>query len=962
MRTTQAFFDQLDRPYTNLIQVPTTGGFSWSARKADFDARGRVMASYNPWFWGGSGTGYWALSYDALDRVTAEQLYTAAGALDRQITHAFNGLAVTTTDPKSNQTTRHASAWGDLARVTDAAAGNTNYQFEAFGLLTQVSDVYGNIVDSIGYNVRGMKTSATNIDRGTWTYLPNALGEVEKIRDAKTSAPNWTTQTTFDALGRPTQRVEAEGTSTWTWGTLADNTANNKYVGRLKSMAGPGYSESYVFDNLGRPKTTTYSADTSYQVDYAYGATTGLLDSVTYPTSTASYRLKAQYLYQYGVLTQVRDFNVPATVWWQLNTVDERGNPIDEQLANGVHVLANYDGLTGHLNWRTSGTAAGYSNQQNLSYQWDKNENLTDRIDVNQSNQTEHFQHDALNRLDTATLNGQLNLDVNVDAIGNITWRCDVGTYTYHASKKHQVVSTSGVAASPPCAPNGSPAWAFSYDNNGNMLTGRGTTFTWMSYNLPATVTNGTLTAQFSYTPDRRYWKQVAHYASWTETTIYVGGLLEKMTRGSTTDYRHYISAGSATIVVSRSTGTNNNTYYLTQDHLGSSNVLTDSAGALLVNESFAAYGQRRSPQWQSQSSPSSGDLTKIRDSSRRGFTQHSMLDNLSLIHMNGRMYDPMIGRFLSADPFVPAPDDGQSFNRYSYVRNNPLAATDPSGFIKEPAAKWICISGCGSIGTAPISDTVAQQLFANGQATTAPGFGADFWAGNSSSSSSTSAPSSSPMGWSSTGTMDRFVGRSDGGSGGNGGREQSANSIGSAANLTQTKCVRQTFADDVSRRKAAAQFNAETLKPLAAGVTLAESTGHLSAELVKAARFKGNEFMYYTPSGQLRWMDLSVTRNGGILRQAARAQEIVGDLKVFSTALSDVSVGFSAYGMLDSYATKDYPSVALNAADLSMGLAALLFPPAVPVAIGYGLGRVGGELVIMANDEPVIARSSGCN
>ena len=86
--------------------------------------------------------------------------------------------------------------------------------------------------------------------------------------------------------------MEAEGTSTWTWGTLADNTVNNKYVGRLKSLAGPGYSEGYVFDNLARPKTTTYSADTSYQVDYAYVANSGLLDTVTYPTSTASYRLK----------------------------------------------------------------------------------------------------------------------------------------------------------------------------------------------------------------------------------------------------------------------------------------------------------------------------------------------------------------------------------------------------------------------------------------------------------------------------------------------------------------------------------------------------------------------------------------------------------------------------------------------------------------------------------------------
>lgn len=57
------------------------------------------------------------------------------------------------------------------------------------------------------------------------------------------------------------------------------------------------------------------------------------------------------------------------------------------------------------------------------------------------------------------------------------------------------------------------------------------------------------------------------------------------------------------------------------------------------------------------------------------------MLDDLGLVHMNGRIYDPGLGRFLSADPFVQAPTETQNFNRYSYVLNNPLSLSDPSGF-----------------------------------------------------------------------------------------------------------------------------------------------------------------------------------------------------------------------------------------------------------------------------------------
>lgn len=73
-----------------------------------------------------------------------------------------------------------------------------------------------------------------------------------------------------------------------------------------------------------------------------------------------------------------------------------------------------------------------------------------------------------------------------------------------------------------------------------------------------------------------------------------------------------------------------------------------------------------------------------------RGYTGHEMLDDLGLVHMNGRVYDPELGRFLSADPFVQDLSDLQSWNRYSYVLNNPLSFTDPSGFFFKSIFKAI--------------------------------------------------------------------------------------------------------------------------------------------------------------------------------------------------------------------------------------------------------------------------------
>jgi len=63
-----------------------------------------------------------------------------------------------------------------------------------------------------------------------------------------------------------------------------------------------------------------------------------------------------------------------------------------------------------------------------------------------------------------------------------------------------------------------------------------------------------------------------------------------------------------------------------------------------------------------------------------RGFTGHEHLAEFELIDMNGRIYDPMLGRFFSPDPYVQLPGYAGSYNRYSYCLNNPLVYTDPDG------------------------------------------------------------------------------------------------------------------------------------------------------------------------------------------------------------------------------------------------------------------------------------------
>jgi RHS repeat-associated protein len=114
---------------------------------------------------------------------------------------------------------------------------------------------------------------------------------------------------------------------------------------------------------------------------------------------------------------------------------------------------------------------------------------------------------------------------------------------------------------------------------------------------------------------------------------------------------------------------------YYSKDNLGSIVAITDDTGAIKQRLSYDVWGKRRYPNG---AADPNGLLNN--PDMYHGFTGHEMLDSVGLIHMNGRLYDPVMGRFVSADFLIQSPDNLQSYNRYSYGWNNPLSGTDPSG------------------------------------------------------------------------------------------------------------------------------------------------------------------------------------------------------------------------------------------------------------------------------------------
>jgi RHS repeat-associated protein len=400
---------------------------------------------------------------------------------------------------------------------------------------------------------------------------------------------------------------------------------------------------------------------TAYDFNLSYDAQ-GRLDVLTYPDSGSGYHFKVDYDYDtYGQLVLAKDGNTGAT-YYQLDAADALERDFNTTLGNGLHEYRRYDRATGTLTSIETDPGTGAS-IQDLDFTYDEVGNVLTRHD-GLIGKTETFVPDALNRLTSAQVSGTSAVTVAYSAAGRIDSKSDVGSYAYGDVNHPQAVTSAGGVA-------------YAYNANGRMTSRGGSAISWFSYDLPKRIDSGSESAEFAYGVDRARYKQIERTGSTVNATIYyVGGLFEKEVGASTT-YRHYVSARGRAVALVKRVGTTNTVQYLHRDHQGSVVKVTSASGTVADSLAFDAWGLRRNAtNWAALGSPFGGT-----QQTERGYTGHEHLDNVGLIHMNGRVQDPRIGRFLSPDPTVQDPFNTQSHDRYSYAWNNPATLVDPSGF-----------------------------------------------------------------------------------------------------------------------------------------------------------------------------------------------------------------------------------------------------------------------------------------
>ena len=629
-----------------------------------------------------------------------------------------------TTSLATQKTINLYNVMGELVKTTEAA-GNTDevstvYTYDSQGLPLTVT-VNGSYVNTFTYDSAGYRDTVSNANTGTVSFDFTALGELRQQTDAKGS-----TTYSYDLLRRVTAINDPEGIAIWEYdptnanGALSDRCyySTGSMGTSCSSATNKVFHENLSYNtdarlNCSRTRISAGGHVKNYLHNYTYDIH-GRPKTIAYPSGiTASYGYNA-----HGYLATVDDTATATTgVLETYDTMDAYGNVTKVTYGNGVvtqRAFAANSGRPTDID-STRGKGDNTTVQQKNEYQWQSNGQLQSRIShVGSMNaRKEDFVYDHLNRLKSATtyLNGGTNasrtLETTYDKLGNIdtktssvTADVNVTDYGYGSGTTapgHHAVTSASI---------GGNAHTFSYDTEGNMTRYDCTPATcedkyigWNKRNLPTTVTLGdsltdttpTAKDEFAYGPNgQRYYKK----STWddagtlrTEHTFYVGRF-EEVLYGDPPDYSsiqktrvtdtllhvHTTSADGMTVVSAME--------YLHRDHLGSVEAVTDAGGASLLVQAYDPFGERRKSDWMGMLSASErqtlADNQPLKTS--RGYTGHEHLDRTGFIHMNGRLYDPQLGRFLSPDPIVAAPGSSQSWNSYSYVSNSPLSFVDPGG------------------------------------------------------------------------------------------------------------------------------------------------------------------------------------------------------------------------------------------------------------------------------------------
>ena len=635
----------------------------WVQKSYQYDKFDRLYKESEPFT--SSATQYTTKEFDLYGRLT--KITSPSGKV---VTYSYSGLVTTVNDGTKTVTTTK-DAMGNITKWTDPG-GTINYTYFGNGNMKTAS--FGSVTVSQQQDGWGHKTQLSDPSAGTYTYEYNGFGEV-----TKETTPKGTTTYTYSPTGKVLQKKITGDATNMTMDYSYNASTKLLTTINLSSGDGNNSSYSYVYDSYKRMSSVTentpyarfikrYTYDT-YGREYTVENEARLLAN----NKMSNHKIKKTYTY--GSLRTVKDYTSNENIW-SLSGINARGQVTSYSSGVGLVQNNSYNAYGFHTSMVTNKVTLvpvgspdpGTVELSRFSYNFNSQRGILNSRTNSLFGWTENFQYDSLDRL-TSFNDNSGNKSHTYDTKGRITNNSKIGDYVYNGTSyqlasltlnspgqsyfnnyTQQQVSYNAFKSPVEIHEYGKDRVSFDYnafENRSNMYYG------------------GTQTNKLQ----RRYRK---HYS-------YDGSMeITYDTQTGKTTFVSFVNgdAYNATAIWhSEQSSTTSQAYlYLQRDYLGSILGITDKNGVFKEKRHFDAWG----------------NIVKLTDGNNtnlsgfkildRGYTGHEHLTGVNLIHMNGRVYDPVLHRFLQPDNFIQNPFSTQNFNRYGYVLNNPLMYTDPGG------------------------------------------------------------------------------------------------------------------------------------------------------------------------------------------------------------------------------------------------------------------------------------------
>ena len=526
----------------------------------------------------------------------------------------------------------------------------TSYEYDRAGNLIHTVDAEEHH-SFYEWDTLGRKTAGRDSDMGTWKYEYDAAGQLIKQTDALGQVSTFA----YDVLGRKIRQSTGQDVDTvWTY----DDAAYGSATGRLVRETFHGGSIEHYWDERGLETKTRRCVDGECVAFRRTFDVMGRLKLLTYPDGEP-----VRYRYdRNGRLFAVGRYLV-ATKY------NARGQITELDYLNGTRSHFSYD--PARL-WLDRAEVLGPTGSLgDLTYRYDPKAQVSAMSSSSHQRWNVAYRYDDIGRL--LQVDGPHRERFAYDGVGRFYFHSGAGIPRYDDSSHPYAMTRAGNRR-------------LSYDANGYLVNStdpdRGEQrFVWDPQGRLLSWHSGSQQFDYRYEPggSRILVRRVQNGVP-VETTRYFGPLYSK---GVQVRKNYY--AGQILIA----TDVDGDLKWFHSDHLGSTRWTTKLDGTTDESFAYTAFGQRLNTATEA-----------------RGYAGHRLDEASGLVYMQARYYDPSLGIFISPDTMTPDPLSSQAFHRYSYVYNNPISNTDPSGHAPVVAAVATAVMVGGSAAATWVTAT----------------------------------------------------------------------------------------------------------------------------------------------------------------------------------------------------------------------------------------------------------------